>query len=149
MYPNIFDLCGLKSELNVFYHTSAFRGKSPHEWIKFLKGENLHQPFKQIFQLARLTATIPATTSSVERSFSALKRIKLLIKDTSKLKIIWTIFLCYQLKMKCWNYWKQRKIFIILNYLEYNLILRNLPHKTQKLDYIYKWSIIKKKSCRL
>lgn len=43
--------------------------------ISFLKKRNLHSAFKESFKLAQLIASIPATTLSVERSFSALKRI--------------------------------------------------------------------------
>jgi hypothetical protein len=75
-------LIGLKNELNIFYRTVAFRGKSSYEQVKFLKEEKkkkrkekLDQPFKEVFRLAKLVSSIPATTASVERSISALKRI--------------------------------------------------------------------------
>lgn len=44
--------------------------------MRFLKTENLNNAFSEVFRLAKLISTIPATTVSVERSFSALKRIQ-------------------------------------------------------------------------
>lgn len=75
LYPGVFDLQGLKNELTVFYRTTIFKGKSPAKLLEFLKRENLDTSFKEVYRLAELICTIPATTASVERSFSALKRI--------------------------------------------------------------------------
>ncbi|XP_039297829.1 uncharacterized protein LOC120354552 [Nilaparvata lugens] len=75
LYPKVFDFQGLKIELVVFYRTSVFQKKSPVDLLQFLKREGLDSSFKEVFRLANLTCTIPATTASVERSFSALKRI--------------------------------------------------------------------------
>lgn len=75
LYPKIFNLINLKSELTVIQSSEMFRTVAPKNILNHIKTQNLHHAFKESFKLATLISTIPATTSSVERSFSALKRI--------------------------------------------------------------------------
>lgn len=84
LYPNIFDLQGLKNELSVIYRTVTFQNKSPQQLLQFLKEEHLENAFNEVFRLAELISTIPATTASVERSFSALKRIHTYKRSTQR-----------------------------------------------------------------
>lgn len=130
IYPNIFDLCGLKNELNVFYRTSTFREKSPYEIIKFLKEENLDQPFKEIFRLARLIATIPATTASVERTFSALKRIHTYKRSTQSEDRLSNLSLL-SIEKELLEKLREKENF-------YNLVIEKFATKSRRLDYNYK-----------
>lgn len=75
VYESLFDLVRLKSELLVVYSSDEFHGLHVFELVRFLKNNDLISAFKEVYMLAELILTIPSTTSSVERSFSALKRI--------------------------------------------------------------------------
>lgn len=71
-----FDLLRLKTELTVMYNMANFEGRSPSDLLQFLTAKELSESMSQLHQLTCLVLTIPVSTSSVERSFSALKRIK-------------------------------------------------------------------------
>lgn len=75
VYGSVFDYIRLKSELTVVYASDEFRNMAVFELAKFIKTNDLASGFKEVYTLAELILTIPSTTSSVERSFSALKRI--------------------------------------------------------------------------
>ncbi|XP_070406828.1 zinc finger MYM-type protein 1-like [Nothobranchius furzeri] len=71
----LFDLPRLKTELTVMYAMADFEGKSPADLHDFLLSKNLSESMGQLYALACLAVTIPVSTASVERSFSALKRL--------------------------------------------------------------------------
>ena len=50
--------------------------KTPAQLLSFLYQNDLIQTVPEATKLLKLMLTVPLTTSSVERSFSALKRIK-------------------------------------------------------------------------
>ena len=53
-----------------------FEVRSPPDLLHFLTLTELTESMPQLYHLTCLVLTIPVSTSSVERSFSALKRIK-------------------------------------------------------------------------
>ncbi|KAJ4449323.1 hypothetical protein ANN_00721 [Periplaneta americana] len=59
-----------------------FRGKYPHELVTHLKSKQLHTAFVELYKLTLLVLTIPSTSASTERSFSALMRIKSFQRST-------------------------------------------------------------------
>lgn len=71
-----FDLTRLKTELTVMYNMTNFEARSPSDLLHFLRLKELTESMPQLYHLTCLVLTIPVSTSSVERSFSALKRIK-------------------------------------------------------------------------
>ena len=71
-----FDLPRLKTELTVMYNMANFEGRSPSDLLHFMTLTELTESMPQLYHLSCLVLTIPVSTSSVERSFSALKRIK-------------------------------------------------------------------------
>lgn len=75
-YGSNFDEVRLRNELTVFYCTEEFQEKSPYELLKTLNSMSLSTCFPQLTRLVSLICSIPVSTASVERSFSALKRIK-------------------------------------------------------------------------
>nr|XP_018913349.1 PREDICTED: zinc finger MYM-type protein 1-like [Bemisia tabaci] len=81
-YGNLFDYVKLKTELTVLYKSDEFLGLPPYKLIQFLRENDLTFAFKEVNRLAALLCTIPATTASVERSFSALKRIHTYCRST-------------------------------------------------------------------
>ena len=50
--------------------------KSVSDLMEFINVNDLSDAMLELFRLCTLILTIPSTTASVERSFSALKRIK-------------------------------------------------------------------------
>lgn len=76
LYGKYFDLPKLRSELSVVYSTEEFQKPNVHDLLIYLKITNLDENLPQATKLISLILTIPATSASAERSFSALKRIK-------------------------------------------------------------------------
>lgn len=58
------------------YAMSDFAGKSPTDLLDFLHQNNLSESIGQLYKLVCLAVAIPVFTASVERTLSALKRIK-------------------------------------------------------------------------
>ncbi len=75
-YRRHFDSVKLQSELQAFYYAKDFKDMFPHQIIDLLDAAGLLSTMTQISKLCELIITVPATSASVERSFSALKRIK-------------------------------------------------------------------------
>lgn len=55
---------------------------TPYDVLLWLDTKNISGSFEQVYSLSKLICTIPATTASVERTFSALKRIKTYLRST-------------------------------------------------------------------
>jgi len=68
----------LKAELIGLYSLQTVRNecKSPGQLLSFLAQKDLLQNVPEATKLLQLVLTVPATTASVERSFSVLKRLK-------------------------------------------------------------------------
>lgn len=81
-YGSFFDIPRLKNELHVLYSSADFKDKPIFEIIKFMRLNKLDLGLKETYKLAKLIATIPSTTASEERTFSALKRIKTYCRST-------------------------------------------------------------------
>ena len=76
-YGFAFDDVLLKNQLVFLYTTSEFQGKSPIDLLEFFcVNPASKSALSQIYFLCTLVNVIPVSTSSVERSFSSLKRIK-------------------------------------------------------------------------
>ena len=81
-YDTTFDYIRLKCELSVIYGSPEFRSMPIYKMVEFMKNNDLISGFKEVYQLAELILSIPNITSSVERSFSALKRILSFCRST-------------------------------------------------------------------
>lgn len=81
-YSSYFDLVALKNELKVLYSLDEFSQKSVQAIGKYMKLNDLHTVYTEVYKMATLILTFPSTTASVERSFSALKRIKSYLRAT-------------------------------------------------------------------
>lgn len=68
----------------MIYNTSEGINKSSISKLwETIKECGLDQGFPEILKLCELTLTIPATSASTERSFSALKRIKNFVRNST------------------------------------------------------------------
>lgn len=81
-YGEYFDFALLNSELSIVYSSAEFHKASIHELWLYHKFTDLSDSLSQITKLASLILAIPATSTGVERSFSALKRIKTYLKNS-------------------------------------------------------------------
>ncbi|KAG2459971.1 ZMYM1 protein, partial [Polypterus senegalus] len=77
-YARFFDFVRLKADLVGLYSSQTIRNecKSPGQLLSFLVQKDLMQTVPEATKLLQLVLTVPATTVSMERSFSALKRLK-------------------------------------------------------------------------
>lgn len=74
-FPSKFDKCRLRIDLNGLY-TNRTLHRPPNELLSFLFDCDLQTSFVEVTKLLKLAVTIPCTSVSVERSFSAMKKIK-------------------------------------------------------------------------
>lgn len=77
----LFDLPRLRTELTVMYAMDDFAGKSPTNLLDFLQQKNLSESMEQLSTFVCLAVTIPVSTASVERTFSALNHIKKIMPE--------------------------------------------------------------------
>ena len=77
-YSNFFDERDLRVELTLLYSDKLLSKCSGDtgDLLKAMATQGIKQSLDQVVRLIELILTLPLTTSSVERSFSALKRIK-------------------------------------------------------------------------
>jgi hypothetical protein len=80
-YGARFDFSRLRSELTAVYSDPEF-SRSVCELHECIRSQELHDVFPETFNLSKLILTIPATSSSTERLFSALKRVKNYFRNT-------------------------------------------------------------------
>lgn len=84
-YGDLFDMSKLRNELEVIYtsESSKFYNNTVAQIYKNLcQNQNLSASFIQVKRLCSLILTLPSTTASAERTFSALKRIKTYLRNT-------------------------------------------------------------------
>lgn len=81
-YVNHFDFVRLANELVVLY-SSSFYGKEIFQIFQYIKINELEDAMPEIFRLCGLIITIPYSTNCVERSLSALKRVKTYARNTT------------------------------------------------------------------
>ena len=75
-YGTLFNIEELRTELALLYQDDALRGEDISLVLKKINEQGLTVPFAQAAKLLNLILTLPMTTVSSERSFSALGRIK-------------------------------------------------------------------------
>ena len=80
-YSSHFNFSFLRSELTVLYSHDHFRKNNLEDLHKYMHERQLYEAFGEVHKLVLLVLTIPYSTASVERSFSALKRIKTFLRN--------------------------------------------------------------------
>jgi hypothetical protein len=80
-YGARFDFARLRSELVAVYSDPEF-SRNVCDLHDYIRTQELDDVFPETYKLSKLILTIPATSSSTERSFSALKRIKNYLRNT-------------------------------------------------------------------
>ncbi|KAL4135415.1 hypothetical protein QTP88_007028 [Uroleucon formosanum] len=85
-FGEIFNFIRLRNELIVFYKSEEFLNTNPYDLVKKIKINDLISAFQEVFKLGQLILTIPSTTASVERYFSALTHILYCVKKSEETK---------------------------------------------------------------
>ena len=67
----------------IFNGGLGYMKKSVSDLMEFINVNDLSDAMPELFRLCALILTIPSTAASVERSFSALKRIKTYQRNTT------------------------------------------------------------------
>ena len=80
-YGPLFKLSLLKQQLLFIYRGSDFHKAASQELLDYINNLNLQTCFSEVFKLLLLNSTIAISSSSVERSFSCLKRIKTYLRN--------------------------------------------------------------------
>ena len=131
-YAKFFDLVRLRTDLIGLYSATMVQGMSPAQLLKFLSVHGLEGTVPEATKLLKLVLTIPATTASVERSFSALKRIKTYSRNRmggERLSSLAIISIEKERLVKLRR--KDREGF-------YNEVINNFVRKERRMDFIYK-----------
>lgn len=132
-YAKFFDLVRLKSDLVGLYCSQMVQGMSPVQLLTFLRDNDLQETVPQATKLLKLVLTIPATTASVERTFSALKRIKTYSRnrmEQDRLSTLALISIENERLMKLKNA-PDKEDF-------YNEVISVFVQKDRRMDFIYK-----------
>lgn len=83
-YKNIFDKQKLINELGVIYYDEQFEKLNVESILKNFVDNDFREIFPEAFKLFVLIDKILATSTSVERHFSCLKRIKTYSRNSMK-----------------------------------------------------------------
>ena len=129
-YGPLFKLSLLKQQLLFIYRDSDLHKATSQEPLDYINNLNLQTCFSEVFKLLLLNATIAISSSSVERSFSCLKRIKTYLRNRME-----------QDRLGCLCRISVQKD--ILKELEnrnllHSLILDKFIEKPRKLDFVFK-----------
>ena len=85
-YAKFFDPVELKADLSGLYSSETVRNEcsNPSQLLSFSHRNDLIQTIPEATKLLKLVLTLPDTTASAERLFSALKRIKTYSRNRTK-----------------------------------------------------------------
>ena len=128
LYPTKFDR--LKSDLIGLYNTSEFHDKSICELFSFFHKIGIMDALPEVYKLLSLCMTIPATSVHVERSFSALKRVKSFSRNRTSSERLSDLGIIAIEKERLGNL-QRRPDF-------YDLVTDEFLKKDRRMDFIYK-----------
>ncbi|XP_053467751.1 uncharacterized protein LOC128599809 isoform X1 [Ictalurus furcatus] len=138
-YARYFDFVRLKADLIGLYSSQTVRNecKSPGQLLSFLAQKDLMKTVPEATKLLQLVLTIPATAVSVERSFSALKRLRTYSRnrtDQGRLSSLAMISIETErlLKLK-----EDKEDF-------YTKVIELFVQKDRRMDFIYKLQVKEK-----
>lgn len=130
IYGLLFDYIRLKNELTVLYSCSEFADKPVHELVQFMKKNNLESGFQEVDKIGKLILTLPSSTASAERSFSALKRINTCYRGTQNQERLCGLSLISMEKGLLMQL-KQKSTF-------YESVIEKFMSKERRIELIYK-----------
>lgn len=129
-YGQFFYIIRLRNELSVLYCSQEFKDKPVFELIKFMSENGLQIGLKEVYKLAKLIATIPTTTATAERTFSALRRIKTYCRSTQGQERL-TSLAVLSIETALLDDLKIRLTF-------YDEVIQKFLQKNRRADFIFK-----------
>ena len=131
-YAKFFDPVKLKADLSGLYSSQAVRNEcsNPSQLLSFLHRNDLIQTVPEATKLLKLVLILPATTASVERSFSALKRIKTYSRNRTKEERLSSLALI-AVEMERLQILRQNKDEFYCNVIDAFV-------KDRRMDFVYK-----------
>ncbi|XP_036438131.1 uncharacterized protein LOC118815848 isoform X2 [Colossoma macropomum] len=121
----------LTQQKTVLYSMEDFAGMNPSDILHFLQTNRLTDSLPRLYSLACLVVTIPASTASVDRSFSALKRIKSYARNTTgPVRLSSLVLLAIE---------KHLLIELKRNGTFSDKVINNFLAKERRLDFIFKY----------
>ena len=130
-YAKFFDCVKLKADLIGLSQTVRNECKTPAQLLSFLYQNDLIQTVPQAIKLLKLVHTVPATTSSVKRSFSALKRIKTYNSNRTEEKRLSSLAIIAIEKERLQKSRQHKEDF-------YNNVIDIFVQKNRRMDFIFK-----------
>ena len=130
-YSVFFEFSRLRSELSVLYSHEQFAKKNVAELLKHMLESDLHIGLPEIYKLMNLVMTIPITTASVERSFSALKRIKSYLRSSQSEERLSNLSLISIERHFLKDLMADREKF-------YGLVIEEFCKKTRRVEFLFK-----------
>lgn len=132
-YSRYFDFVRLKADLTGLYNSQVIRQTcaSPAQLLDFLHANDLVVTVPEASKLLSLVLTLPATTVSVERSFSALKRIKTYSRNRTGEERLSSLALISIESARLMRLQKDRETF-------YNDVIEKFVVKDRRMDFIFK-----------
>ena len=132
-YAKFFDSVKLKVDLIGLYSLQTIRNecKTPAQLLSFLYQNDLIQTVPEATKLLKLVHTVPATTSSVEKSFSALKRIKMYNRNRTEEKRLSSLGIIAIEKERLQKLRQNKEDF-------YNNVINIFVQKDRRMDFIFK-----------
>ncbi|KAM9342344.1 zinc finger MYM-type protein 1-like [Pholidichthys leucotaenia] len=129
-HRTLFDLSRLKTELTVMYAMTDFEGKCPTDLLDFLQKKNLSESMQQLYTLVCLVVTMPLSTVSGKGTFSALKRIKTYVRNTTgqtRLSALASMAI-------------EKDLLLELKRTDnlYNRVIELFLRKERRMDFVYK-----------
>ncbi|KAF2888919.1 hypothetical protein ILUMI_17254 [Ignelater luminosus] len=129
-YANHFDFVRLANELVVLYSSSSFYEKEIFEIFQYIKSNELEDATPEIFHLCGLIITIPYSSACVERSFSALKRVKTYARNATGEERLSSLSLL-SIEQEHLHKLKTNDSF-------YNNVIQHFCKKNRRIELIYK-----------
>lgn len=132
-YAKFFDFVKLKADLIGLCSSSTVKNecKTPTGLLNFLHKHDLTKTVPEVTKLLKLVLTIPATTASVERSFSALKRIKTYNRNRTEEDRLTSLALIAIETERLQKLQRNKHEF-------YNKVTDVFVQKDRRMDFIYK-----------
>lgn len=132
-YGNFFDVVALRSELTVVYsleNNENVKTENANEFLNFVKENDLEHAYSEVTKLCQLVLTIPASSASVERTFSALKRIKTYVRNSTGQERL--------SKLALLSIEKELLSELNLNEIFYNDVIADFAKKQRRIELHYK-----------
>ena len=130
-YLGFFEFSRLRSELSALYSHEQFAKKNVAELLKYILESDLHTGLPEIYKLMNLVMTIPITTASVERSFSALKRIKSYLRSSQSEERLSNLSLISIERHLLKDLMADREKF-------YGFVIEEFCKKTRRVEFLFK-----------